>query len=114
MNLAWYEPSLGSSLTAWDAFTVTDVVLALVGVTALLFGAAAIVRPAAAFPVPGSSVVAGAGALGAILVLIRLVNPPADLSAQPGAWLGLAACLGMIVGAYYGMQEEGLRSRPGG
>jgi predicted lysophospholipase L1 biosynthesis ABC-type transport system permease subunit len=114
MNLAWYEPSLGSSLTAWEAFTVTDVVLALVGVTALLFGAAAIMRPAAAFPVPGSSVVGGFGALGAVLVVIRLVNPPADLSVQPGAWLGLAACLGMVIGAYYGMQEEGLQSSPGG
>ncbi len=104
--VAWYAAPGGSSVTAWEAFHVTDVVVALAGATALLFGVAAIARPTAAFAVPTSSVVAALGGIAALCVLIRLVDPPDDLSVRAGAWLGLAACLAIGVAGWFGMGEE--------
>jgi hypothetical protein len=104
--LAWYQAADGSSLSAWQAFDVTDVVLALAGATALLFGIAGIARPTAAFSVPASSVIAGLGFVAVVLVVIRLVDPPMDLSVEPGAWLGLAACLAITIAGWYGMGED--------
>lgn len=104
--LAWYQAADGSSLNAWQAFHATDVVLALAGVTALIFGIAGIARPAAAFPVPASSVIAGTGFVAGVLVVIRLFDPPANLSPEAGAWLGLIACAAIVTAGWYGMGEE--------
>ena len=104
--VAWYDAADGASLSAWQAFDVTDVVIAFAGAMALVFGIAGIARPAAAFLVPASSVIAGTGFVAACLVVIRVVNPPADLSVEPGAWLGLLACLAIVAAGYYGMKEE--------
>jgi hypothetical protein len=113
-SVTWYHGLGGSSLTAWEAFDGTDVVLAFAGCTALLFGVAIVARPGAAFAVPGSSVIAGAGSVGAALVLIRILDPPDGLSVRAGAWQALAACLAIAVAGYYGMQEEGLPSASNG
>jgi hypothetical protein len=103
--VAWYDGP-GGSVSAWEAFDVTDVVLGLAGATALLFGIAGIARPTAAFPVPASSVIAGIGFIAGVLVVIRLFDPPADLTPEPGAWLGLAACAAIATAGWYGMGEE--------
>ena len=95
--VAWYRAPGGASLSAWEAFDVTDLVLALAGATALVIGVATIVRPTGAFAVPASSVAAGLGALATLLVLIRLFSPPDDLSVRAGAWLGLVSCLAIGV-----------------
>jgi hypothetical protein len=104
--VAWYAVPGGSSVTAWQAFHATDVVLALAGATALLFGIAALARPAGAFAVPTSAVVSGLGWIAALLVAIRLLNPPDDLTIKAGAWLGLAVCLVIGIAGWYGMREE--------
>jgi len=104
--VTWYRAPGGASLSAWEAFDVTDLVLALAGATALVFGIATIVRPTGAFTVPASSVAAGLGALATLLVLIRLFSPPDDLSVRGGAWLGLVSCLAIGVAGWLGMGEE--------
>jgi formate hydrogenlyase subunit 3/multisubunit Na+/H+ antiporter MnhD subunit len=81
-------------------------VLALAGATALVSGAVSLAKPYSAFPIPASVTTASVGSIAGVLALIRLVNPPDDLSLQLGAWLGLLACAGIVVGGYYGMQEE--------
>jgi hypothetical protein len=105
-GLAWYDAADGSSLSAWQAFNVTDVVIALAGATALVFGVAGIARPSAAFSVPASSVIAGIGFVAAALVVIRLLSPPDDLSVEPGAWLGLLACLAITAAGWRAMGED--------
>lgn len=85
---------------------MTDIVLGLAGATALISGAVSLAKPYTAFPVPASVVTTSIGCLAAALVLIRVLNPPDDLSPQLGAWLGLLACVGIAIGGYYGMQEE--------
>jgi len=104
--VAWYRAPGGASLSAWEAFDVTDVVVALAGATALFFGVATLARPAGAFTVPASSVVSGLGWVAALLVAIRLLNPPDDLTIKAGAWVGLAICLAIAIAGWYGMGEE--------
>ena len=54
----------------------------------------------------GASVAALFGAIAVVLIVWRLIDPPADgLDVEVGAWLGLIAAAGVTVGGYLGMQE---------
>ena len=63
-------------------------------------------RISVSYPVAGSAVTAGFGALALLLIAYRLINPPGDgLDVEFGAWLGLVAAAGITLGGYLGMQE---------
>jgi hypothetical protein len=51
-------------------------------------------------------VIAGIGFVAGVLVGIRLLNPPDDLSVEPGAWLGLLACLAITAAGWRAMGED--------
>jgi hypothetical protein len=64
-----------------------------------------LLRISVSYPVAGSSVAAGFGAVAAILIVIRMIDPPGDfLDVNYGAWLGLASAAAITVGGYMGMQ----------
>jgi hypothetical protein len=92
--LDWYD-----GLTAWDAFEVVEVLLALLGVTALVIAAGQLVPNLDYVErrwLPG--VVLGV----LVLVAAELVNPPpAAGGADPasGAWLAFGSALAMFLGA---------------
>ena len=106
--LPWYSAD-GQDATAWQAFSVVDLVLAAAALAGLSVGIVVLGRLSVSYPVAGSAVAAGLGGLALVLVAYRLVNPPgsggADL--QTGAWLGLIAAAGVALGGYLGMQEAG-------
>ena len=90
----WYGP-----LTAWEAFEVVEVLLAVLAVAALLVAAGLLVPdleylerrwlPLIVFGV-------------AVLVAAELVNPPpaaVDDTLESGAWLAFGAALVMVAGA---------------
>jgi hypothetical protein len=92
--MAWYGP-----LTAWDAFEVVEVLLAVLAVAALVVAAGLLLSdlefverrwlPLIVFAI-------------AVLVAAELVNPPpaaADATLEEGAWLALGAALVMVGGA---------------
>jgi hypothetical protein len=64
-------------------------------------------RISVSYPVAGSSVTAGFGALALVLIAYRLINPPGggDVDSEIGAWLGLIAAAGVTLGGYLGMQD---------
>jgi hypothetical protein len=74
---------------------------------ALSVGLAVLGHVSVSYPVAGSTVTAGLGALALLLIAYRLVNPPGsgDVDREIGAWLGLVAAAGVTFGAYLGMQE---------
>jgi hypothetical protein len=73
----------GGEYTAWEAFAVIDILLALVAVTTL---APKLARVTAA--------------IGVALVVLRLLEPPdAAFEVRTGAWLGLAGALIAWAGA---------------
>lgn len=108
--LPWYsEPSS----TAWEAFTVLDVILALLALAAIAVPIVTSAHRVPALPLAIESLTALFGVLGVILVLIRVANLPGDLHGRDiGLWLALAATLGVTAGALVGMRDE-RRARQG-
>jgi hypothetical protein len=103
--LPWYSAG-GEDATAWQAFSVTDVFLAAAAVVALSVAVCVLFRISVSYPVAGSSAAAGFGAVAAVLIVIRMINPPGsgDPSVEFGAWLGLASAIAITIGGYMGMQ----------
>ena len=103
--LPWYSVG-GENATAWQAFSITDIVLAAAAVMGLSVAICVLFRISVSYPVAGSSVAAGFGAVAALLIVIRMINPPGpgDPSLEIGAWLGLASAVAITLGGYMGMQ----------
>jgi hypothetical protein len=111
---------------AWQAFSVIDVILALI--CAVAIGSALMIASGSSVAenYPLGAVIAGLGAFGLILILYRIIDPPglkvpvvgvqADVSLQIGIFLGLIAAAGMVFGGYAAMNEgaPSPRRRPGG
>jgi hypothetical protein len=104
--LPWYSAG-GHDVTAWQAFSVTDIVMALAALTALSVGIVAFGRLSVSYPVAGSAVTTGFGGVALLLIAYRLIDPPGsgDVDREIGAWLGLLAAAGITWGGWLGMQE---------
>jgi hypothetical protein len=108
--LPWYSFGEILDLTAWQAFSVTDLVLAATAVVGVSVAVCVLFGISVSYPVAGSSVAAGFGAVALILIVIRMISPPGDhLDPDYGAWLGLLSAAAITVGGYLGMQP--LRAR---
>ena len=106
--LPWYGTK-GNSATvnAWEAFTVNDAILLLVALFAIGVWAATATQRTAAVPVAMASLTALLAIVGTVLVAIRLASVPIpEGTREYGAWLGLAACLGILIGAVRAMTDE--------
>jgi hypothetical protein len=102
--LPWYSAG-GEDATAWQAFSVVDLVIAAAAVAGLSVGLAVLFRISVSYPVAGSAVATLLGALALLLIVYRLLDPPGgDLDVEFGAWLGLLFAAGVGVGGYLGMQ----------
>lgn len=92
--LDWYGDQ-----TAWEAFEVTDVLLAALALLALV-AAAGLIAPELEY-VDRRWLPAAVFAI-AVLVIAQILSPApsvGDADPQPGAWLGFAAALVMLAGA---------------
>jgi hypothetical protein len=101
--LDWYQPSM----TAWTAFEVLDLVLAVLALTA-----AWLVLSNLLFDAPlREGLLPIVGAVAFVVVVSQLVNhPPAAQGASPklGAWLGLGGSALMAAGAALGLARVSL------
>ena len=107
--------ALGPEVTAWQAFSVLDVVLALLTLVpfALVFTQAT--RDSAAIPVLLSVLTTVAGMIAALLILYRIVNQPGAndvVEVQTGAWLAFLAAVVVAVGGWASMRVEAMPGRP--
>jgi hypothetical protein len=89
-----------------------DLFIAAAAAVGLSVGICVLFRISVSYPVAGSSVTAGVGALALVLIAYRLINPPGDggVDREIGAWLGLMAAGGVTIGGYLGMQDAAARS----
>jgi hypothetical protein len=136
--LPWYElgegivvgppDALDAHASAWDAFTVLDLLLALGALAAIAVVIVTAAHATPAVPLALESLVALLALLLLVLVVFRLLDPPdvsflestsgpatrehiEGLDRAAGAWLGLAGVLGIIVGGLLAMRDE-RRSAP--
>jgi hypothetical protein len=102
--LDWYG---APSETAWEAFSVLDVILAIVGLAALSVPIVTATHRVPAVPLALESLVALLGLIALILVLVRVLNLPGDADGREiGLWLGLIATLAIFGGGMIGMRDE--------
>ncbi|MFN8161302.1 MAG: hypothetical protein U0R52_09715 [Solirubrobacterales bacterium] len=95
-----------TSFNAWDSFDFIDLFLLLTVVVTVIAVGMAASSTEAAFPM--SSAVTVLGGISVLLILFRIIDPPADgLSLKFGIFLGLIAAVGIAAGGYMTMQEEG-------
>jgi hypothetical protein len=102
--LPWYgDPER----TAWEAFGIFDVVLALAGLFALVTLVVTWTQATPAVPIAMITMVAWAGVVTLVWLLVRVLSAPGDeASRELGLWLGLAASAGILGGALAGMRDE--------
>jgi hypothetical protein len=101
--------------TAWEAFSVLDVVFALLALVPLALVALQSTRDSPSLPVAFSVLATVAGAVAAILILYRVVNQPGPndvVSVELGAWIGLAAAVAIAGGGWRSMRVEAMPGVP--
>jgi hypothetical protein len=106
--LDWYVTS-GAPSTAWEAFAVVDVVLALTGALAIALAVAQATRSSPALPVAAGVLTATVGIAATLIVLYRLIDQPGPnelVEVQAGAWLGLAAVACVTAAGWLSMGDE--------
>ena len=111
--LPWYDTG-EETLSAWQELTVIDFFLlgcALFGVAQWFFTAQ---QSTPAMPLAVAGLGAWAGVLAVLLTLTRIVDAPADgLTVQFGAFVALAASIGLFTGAWRALGDERIRMPDG-
>jgi hypothetical protein len=115
----WYglkgAPGGFGGLNAWDAYGFIDIILFIAAVSGIAMAAVSASGTQVSLPVALSSITAGLGILGTVLVLFRIISTPSfdflggsvDTTRKFGVFLGLIAVAGVAYGGYSAMQEEG-------
>lgn len=107
--LPWYgAEGTSATATAWEAFAVNDVILGFVALFAIGLWTVTLTQRTTAVPNAFASLTALFGIVATVLVVIRLLSAPGegDVTREYGAWVGLAACVGIVFGAIQAMRNE--------
>ena len=120
MFLKWYELSGGGvvrsiGLTAWEAFSVTDLVLALAALAAIALAAVTAARRSPALPVAASVVTSTLGIVATVLLLYRILDQPgpnAFVEVKLGAFAGFLCTLALAAGAWRSIRDEAWAPSP--
>jgi hypothetical protein len=106
--LDWYVRPQGG-VSAWGAFSVLDLLLALVAILAIKLPIVTAIRTTPAWPTAFTVIVPALAFLVAPFVLYRLFDQPGldgDVAVDAGAWLGSLALLGVFISALLAQRDE--------
>jgi hypothetical protein len=107
------EISVGFS--AWEAFGITDILLALSALIAIGTAVITATRRSPALPVAGSVITSTAGGFATLLVLYRIVNQPGPnefIEVKFPAFLGFLCALAIAAGGWRSMRDESWPDSP--
>ncbi|MEX2197106.1 MAG: hypothetical protein WD844_17680 [Thermoleophilaceae bacterium] len=108
--LDWYETPTGSTLSAFDAYGATDIVLALFAVMALALVGLTATQRTSAVPVAWGALSAGVSLVVLPFVVVAALSVPEDgYTRGVGPVLGLALTLALIGAVWSTLRSE----RPG-
>jgi hypothetical protein len=114
MFLSWYSVnSRDDSLSAWAAFSVVDILIALIALLGIALALSEVIGRGPALPVAIGVVTTTLALAGTLLVLYRIINQPGPndlISVDAGAYVGLLATAGVFLGAWLSLSDE--RPRP--
>jgi uncharacterized membrane protein len=119
--LDWY--GVGSvKRDAWESFGALDVLLSLVGLTAIALGVVTAAHRAQAVPTAIASLLAILGIVVTAWLVYRVASPPDVARSVPagprptgyipstereaGPWIGLAACVGILAGTLMSVRDD--------
>lgn len=111
----WYTRPQGG-VNAWGAFGVLDLLLALVGLLALLVPVVTAARDTPAWPIALLALTTALAFLVGLFLLYRLLDQPGldrDVAVDAGAWLGSFALLGIFISAAIALRDERSPGIPG-
>jgi hypothetical protein len=107
MFTGWYRTAAGPALDAWEAFSVVDVIVAVVALAAVVIAVVSLAGVSVSLPVAGSAATSALSVIAILFLAWRLIDPPGSgLERDAGIWLGLLLSLGVLAGGYIGMGEE--------
>lgn len=114
MFLDWYAAGgvdgvHSQGVTAWQAFGVLDVILALVAILAILLAPLAASQRSPALPAAASVVTSASGIFAMLLVLYRILNQPGPndfVEVSYGAFLGFLCVAAIAFGGWDAMSED--------
>ncbi|HEX2436081.1 MAG TPA: hypothetical protein VHI76_05440 [Solirubrobacterales bacterium] len=95
--LPWYEVA-GAELNAWEGLRRTDVVIFGAGVVTALCGAWLLFGNVGPEGRVVAAIGAGVAAIGAVVVIVRMVSPPGDADLRIGIFIALVAAAAGVVG----------------
>ena len=98
--------------TAWQAFTFVDWILLIAALGGIRAGVAAVARQGGRSPIGATAVTAGLGAIAALLILYRVINPRGEAGREYGIFIGLIAAIGIAAGGWLSL-ERSERAGPG-
>lgn len=101
--LSWFGSSHGT-VTGWDGLPVVRWLLVVTAALGLLLAFFQQTRRAPALPVVLSLIVTALALITAVVLVIRLLTSAA--TPQVGAFVGLAAVLGILAGGFWSLREE--------
>ena len=113
LNGRTIEVKLG--LNAWEAFSVTDLILALTALAGIGLAVITASRRSPALPVAASVITATLGALATLLVFYRILNQPGPnqfFEVKLGAFLGFLSVLAVAVGGCRATRDEDWEGAP--
>ncbi|MEA2399592.1 MAG: hypothetical protein QOK25_3148 [Thermoleophilaceae bacterium] len=125
MFMDWYSIGGGSlGQSAWQSLSVIDLVLGLTALTAVGLAVMTAVDRSQAVPTAIASLLTPVAVVALALLLYRVISPPhvmatygaygprptgyipQDVQREPGLWIGLAACVGVALGAMAALRDD--------
>jgi hypothetical protein len=102
-----YAPLGVPQPTAWRAFAVVDILLALAAALAVAIPVVTATARGPAMPVAAAVIATVASVIAVLLVIWRLLDPPNGFYTRHyGVWLGLAATLLMLAASFSALHDE--------
>ena len=108
--LPWYERG-SASMTAWESLSVTDGLLCAIGAVAVSAWVVTATQKTVPVSIAIEAITAVLGLVAVVLALNRVIDMPdpgPGYSTAAGAWIALAAAVGVTGGALMAMRDERL------
>ena len=101
----WYKAD-STPRSAWEAFAVLDVLLAVVALMALALATVTAAHRSQAVPLAIGALLVLIGAVATVWLAVRVASPPDAARRQAGLWIGMVACAGTTLAALASIRDD--------